>query len=470
MIKKLIAALFGLALFAIVAFVSCSRSPVDEHVNYAGEWNGLKAASMPYARATLKILGEDLPPLHSLDKLKEKFTTETDIRLDIDFKNHSKVIQSILVGSLSNEYQYDIVFVPHKETGKLVSTRSVFPLSRFATGRLRNPEFKPTEQFFQPFWEEVTSFKEEWYAMPLYLGGSIVVYRKDLLESAEEKARFAKQYDGAILEEPRTIDDWVRLAEFFYRPDQEPPLYGITLLLSEESLWYEWQSVLFALGGNVLDTKHGWEYGDIVLNSPQGVEAVEYYLKFARFCPPDAASASWGQGIAKLQAGATFMTLLQYDVVAEFENPEKTKLAGKFGYFLPRGKDGRKASQLESWVGFIPVSSKHPEAAWLLLQWMMGPEVQLQMHLEGNVSPRKSTYEDPRVRTMNPTRAILESLSCMTPKPTIPEADAIQDIITRKLQSALKGELAPKVALEKAAVEIEERLKGRARLRFPPTE
>lgn len=446
-----------------------TQRPTENVPELHGNWQGLEAASKPYAGATIRILGEDLPPLHSLDKLKDEFTRETGIKLELDFKNHSKVIQSILVGSLGNEYQYDVIFVPHKEMGKLVATKSVFPLSRFATGRLRDPSFQPADQFFQPFWNEVTMYEGEWYAVPLYLGGSIVVYRKDLLESPEEQARFAQKYDGAKLAEPKNIDEWLRLAEFFNRPQQDPPMYGITLLLSEESLWYEWQSVLFALGGNVLDSKHGWDYGDIVLNSPRGIEAVEYYKKFSRFCPPDAASTSWGQGIAKLQAGATFMALLQYDVVAEFENPEKTSLAGKFGYFLPVGKDGKEASQLESWVGFIPVTAKSPEASWLLLQWMMRPEIQLQMHLEGNVSPRKSTYDDARIKSLRPTPVILRSLHCMTPKPTIPEADAIQDIITRKLQMALQGTLSPNAALDEAAAEIEKRLRGRAQLKYPPS-
>jgi len=431
-------------------------------------WKDLATASKPYANSKLRILGEDLPPLHSLERLRSEFSGTAGVEIDIDFKNHSKVIQSILEGALSNEYKYDVIFVPHKELGRLVGTGSILPMSMFAgQPALKNPSFKPEEQFFQPFWTEVSTYKGEWYAMPLYLGGSVVVYRKDLIESPEEQERFRTAYPGAHLAEPTTLEEWRRLAEFFYRRNEDPPMYGITLLMSDESLWYNWQSILFAMNGNVLDAKHGWEYGDIVVNSPEAVAATDLYRELSKYCPPDASSYSWGLGIAKQQAGVSFMTLLQYDVVAEFEDPEKTQLAGKFGYFIPRTEAGDCASQLESWVAVIPASARHPEAAWLFLQWMMDKEVQLRMHLEGNISPRKSTYEDPRVQAMPATGAILESLDSMVPKPTIPEADAIQDIITRRLQSILAGSASTKDALDAAARDIEERLRGRAKLRYP---
>lgn len=453
------AVLVPFLLASLLLLGACGAETDSREVELPETWEGLSAAAAPFEGATLRILGEDLPPLHSLNRLKDRFTEATGIEVEVDFKNHSKVIQSILEGALRQDYQYDIIFVPHKEMGRLVETESVFPMERFASrAGLRDPEFQPREQFFQPFWTEVTSYRDTWYSMPLYLGGSVVVYRKDLVESEEEKERFARRYDGAELSEPETLEEWMRLAEYFYRPDRDPPLYGITLLMSDESLWYNWQSVLFALGGNVIDAEHGWEYGPVVVDSPQAVEATEVYERMAGYAPPDASSYSWGLGIAKQQAGVSFMTLLQYDVVAEFEDPEKTELAGNFGYFIPRTPDGGCASQLESWVGYIPVSSPAPEAAWLLLQWMMQEDVQLQMHLEGNVSPRRSTYEDPRVQEMAATPAILESLGCMTPKPTFPEAAAVQDILTRRLQSVLRDEQSAEEALAQAAREISRRL------------
>jgi multiple sugar transport system substrate-binding protein len=433
------------------------------------KWEGLQVASEPYRGATLKILGEDLPPLNSLNKLKEKFTDETGIKVEIDFKNHSKVIQSILEGALTKAYKYDIFFIPHKEMGKLVESKSVFPISLFSNNpSLRDTTFNSNTQFFQPFWTEVSSYNGEWYAFPLYLGGSVVVYRKDLLNSSVEKRKYSIKYKKE-LKEPTSIDDWKQLAEFFYRPNQSPPLYGISLLLSDESLWYEWQSVLFAMGGNVLDIKHGWEYGDIVVNSPNAVIATELYKWFSQFAPPDASTYSWGQGIAQQQAGTSFMTLLQYDVVSEFENSEKTKFAGKFGYFIPPSDLFNCGSQVESWVGFIPTSSKNPEASYLFLQWMMSENIQLSMHLEGNISPRISVYNNEQVQKLPYTNAILKSLTCMFPKPTIPEASAIQDIITRALQAFFSNRKTAKDALDDAALKIKERLGNKSKLKYPIT-
>lgn len=431
-------------------------------------WKDLETAAKPFGGRTIRILGEDLPPLHSLNRIQGEFKAKTQATLDIDFKNHSGVIQSVLAGALNRSYRYDIIFVPHKELGRLIEIKAIKAIdSIVANAALRDPSIQPTVQFFDPFWTEVATYRNNWYAVPLYLGGSIVVCRGDLVNAANEQNAFSKKYSGNNLSLPNNFAEWRRLAEFFYRPNATPPLFGIALLLSEESLWYEWQSVLFAFGGNVLDAKHSWEYGDIVVNSPQAIAATEAYYQLSKFCPPDASAYSWGLGIAKQQAGQNFMTLLQYDVVAEFEDPQKTALAGKFDYFLPVGPDGRRASQMESWVGVIPASARSPELSWLLLQWMMGPDIQLRMHLEGNVSPRKSTYDDPRVKAMRPTKTILESVPLMVPKPTIPEASAIQQILTRQLQQVMSGAQPAKVSLNRAAVEIGQRLGRRAKLRYP---
>ncbi len=448
-----------LGLLLLVVLASCGRgeAPVAPQ-----EWVNLSSAAAPYSGTTLRILGEDLPPLHSLNKLRSEFTDQTGISLEIDFKNHSRVIQSILEGAVSRDFSYDIIFVPHKELGRLIAVDAATPLSVLASNAsLRDPDFNPGEEFFEPFWTEVSTYQGRWYAMPLYLGGSIVVYRKDLLSSSDEAERYRQAFAGQELKEPETFDEWLRLAEFFHRPHHDPPLYGISLLMSDESLWYNWQSVLFSFGGDVIDAEHGWEYGEVVADSEAAIEATKAYKQLSTYAPPDAATYSWGLGITKQQAGVSFMTLLQYDVVAEFEDPNKTPFAGKFGYFVPRAVGGGCASQLESWVGFIPSTSTNAEAAWLLLQWMMGADVQLQMHLEGNISPRRSTYEDEAVMAMEPTPAILESLGCMTPKPTFPEATAIQDILTRKLQAVLRDELAAEQALSDAAALIRARLSAR---------
>jgi len=465
--RRVVLPVFLLA--ASVIMVACSADPSKPIQSQNRGWTDLRSAAAPYRGQVVRVLGEDLPPLHSLDTMRERFEESTGIRVEIDFKNHSRVIQSVLEGALRNGSDYDLIFVPHKELGRLDAVGAMRDLSQFAgNAALKDPAFDPKQQFFEPFWSEVTEYNGKWLAMPLYLGGSVIVYRKDLVEDEGERRRFAARYNGANLAGPRNPADLLRLAEFFNRPRSSPPMYGVSLLLSEESLWYEWQSILFAFGGNVLDTRHGWEYGDIVVNSPEAERATAFYRALSRYTPPDASSYSWGLGIAKQQAGVNFMTLLQYDVVAEFENPSKTKFAGRFGYELPRNESGRCSSQLESWVGFIPSATRSAEASWLLLQWMMAANVQLQMHLEGNVSPRKSTYDDAKVKAIPAVPTILESLTCMVPKPTIPEADAIQQILTRHLQAIMSEKTTPQRGLDAAAVEINGRLSGKAKLRFPP--
>ncbi len=85
----------------------------------------------------------------------------------------------------------------------------------------------------------------------------------------------------------------MQLAEFFTRPDDH--FYG-TYIQGKQglALWYEWLNFVYSFGGDILDTRHGWKYGDIVVNSPQNVAATEQYVKLIPFSPPDTLNYGWG--------------------------------------------------------------------------------------------------------------------------------------------------------------------------------
>ena len=110
-------------------------------------------------------------------------------------------------------------------------------------------------------------------------------YRKDMLNDPKNKREFKARYHRELAA-PTTWKEYMQLAEFFNRPREH--FYG-TYISGKQglALWYEWLNFVYSYGGNILDTQHGDEYGDIAINSPQNVAATEQYIKLIPFSPPD---------------------------------------------------------------------------------------------------------------------------------------------------------------------------------------
>ena len=71
------------------------------------------------------------------------------------------------------------------------------------------------------------------------------------------------------------------------------------------------------------------------------------------------------------------------------------RAAGKIAYTgLPIAEGGTKAVGIEGWNYLIPKGSKHPELAWLFLQWAMNNEVQKEQMFEGGEYERSLISAD----------------------------------------------------------------------------
>jgi len=91
------------------------------------------------------------------------------------------------------------------------------------------------------------------------------------------------------------------------------------------ALWYEWLNLIYSFGGNILDSRHGWEYGDVVINSPQNIAATEQYAKLIAFSPPDTLNYGWSEAQSGSAAGTRIHGSLWSDQAPLLENPAVSK-------------------------------------------------------------------------------------------------------------------------------------------------
>ena len=416
---------------------------------------------------TIRLAGDEWF-LNSLTKTQMfgVFEKQTGIHVQVIEENDRKIMAALDRSGKPEDALLDVIVVRHRLLGQLVQKSQVVPIDAFlADASLRDPDFNPQQQLFSRWWRELSSYQDHTYGFPFTGLTTFLCYRKDLLDDPVNRRNFQARYHRE-LKPPANWQEYTQLAEFYTRPDEH--FYG-TYIQGKQSLalWYEWLNLIYAFGGNILDTQHGWEYGDIVVNSPQNVAATQQYVSEIAFSPPDTLTYGWDQAQSALQQGHVFMGLLWSDQAPFLEDPKVSKVAGKIAYSVIPSNSGKAFSQLEGLTYLIPKESKHAREAYRFLEWVMSDAVQVQQMLHGSSSARESAYDNPEIRALPYSSAFLASLPVAIPKPSIPESDEMTQATVRHLSEIVSGRATAQGGLDNLALELQRTLGEKARLRYP---
>ncbi len=258
------------------------------------------------------------------------FEQKTGIHVELTYQSDREIMKHLDQGLKAGDSGYDIVVMRHQLLGALVQKNQVQPIdSLMKDPDVHDSGFNPEQQLFPNWWKELSSYGDHTYGFPFTGLTVFTCYRKDLLDDPETKRQFRAKYHREIAP-PTSWAEYTELAEFFNRPKDK--FYGTYISGKQgQALRYEWLNFVYSFGGNVLDARHGWEYGDIVVNSPQNVAATVQYKKLVASSPPDTLSYGWNEAQAALQQGHAFMGLLWSDQAHFLEDPAVSKVAGKIG-------------------------------------------------------------------------------------------------------------------------------------------
>jgi ABC-type glycerol-3-phosphate transport system substrate-binding protein len=316
--------------FGAVASIALSLGLAGE----AGAWS-LEEAAAPYKGATIRTIGESLPPLEAMEKLKHKFEERTGIKVVIEQYEHSEAVNKVMLDLNSRRGRYDFILQPHRELGRFVANGHLAPIEQFMNDpKLRDPDFKPEEVLYQGLWKEISWYEGKAYGFPFTALTMYLWYRADLLEDPEEQAGFKAKY-GYDMQVPATWDQYRDLAEWFTRPDQG--FYGTAIQgKRHEALWYEWLNFLYSFGGDMMDAKSGSECGPIIVNSPEAVASLDYYKGLVKYSPSDTLNYFWDDVMVAMQQGKAFEMIMWNDATYAVEDPSQSTVSGKMGF----GQDG----------------------------------------------------------------------------------------------------------------------------------
>ena len=359
------------------------------------------------------------------------FTKDTGIKADVQSAPIPDVQQQEILDLSSGAGNLDVITTLNQWVGSI------------------NPQLEPLDALMQQDNVDPSSFvpglldlfktNGKITALPVRVGGRVLVYRTDLLKEAG-------------IEPPKTYAELKAAAEKLTTPDH----YGLLFNLGQDSHMLDsWSTVMLDYGGQFLD-----DQGKAAFNSKAGVDSLQYILDLykAKVIPPDAIEMDDSGLITAMQQGRGAMAVAFSGWFGTMIDPKTSKVGDKLAvapmpYAEGAGFTDQGPSLLSVWALGVSSKGKNKDAAWTLIKYLSDPAVAKKMGVEFANGPTiQSVFTDPDYVKANPAAPdILKALSGGRSQPPIPEWASIATILQQQVSKAIVGDLTPQQALDEAA-------------------
>lgn len=269
------------------------------------------------------------------------------------------------------------------------------------------------------------------YGAPWYVDTRVLFYRRDLLKQA------------GIHEFPRT---WAQWSETLRRLKDRGPAGSHPILLALN----EWEPpVILAVQRGAGLLRERAQFGDF--GSPAFREAFAFYLEFFRRGHAPAAGAGRLANLYQDFARGEFAMFLSGPwSLGELGRRMPPRLRDSWMTAPLPGPDAQQPGVSLAGGASLVVSSRsrHPRAAWALIEFLCEPAQQLAFfRLSGDLPARRSAWLDPLLADDPRIGAFRQQLDHVAATPKIPEWERIAATISRYGEAVIRGGMTTDEAL-----------------------
>ncbi|MCL4288867.1 MAG: extracellular solute-binding protein [Thermoleophilia bacterium] len=199
----------------------------------------------------------------------------------------------------------NLIQMDYHSTGTLAEAGLIIPLTEWVDAYQPDWDDPETGYIGAPLTTQAFNYYNgEPYAVAQDGDLQVFYVRKDLFEDSKEQADFKAKY-GYDLAPPKTWDEHRDMAEFFHRPDQG--LFGATDLRSPAWGWINFVH-RYVSTANPVQFYFDDEMNPLV-NSEQGLKALNDLIETTKFGSPDALTWTWEQQYPNWGARGAAMTV-----------------------------------------------------------------------------------------------------------------------------------------------------------------
>ena len=402
---------------------------------------------------TLTIAWAEWDPANFLVELSKDFTKETGIQVVVDQIPWGQFETKVFTAFAAKASTYDIVVGDSQWLGRGAVGKHYMELTDWMKTNNIDTGISPLAL---KYLGEYPKGSRKYYAVPAEGDANGFAYRKDLFEDTREKESFKAKY-GYELGVPETYDQLRDIAEFFHRPQNDPPLYGVALFLGKDydSIAMGFQQVMWSFGASYGDEKTYKVEG--ILNSDAGVKALEFYVDLAKFTPPGSENYYWNECLTAFQQGKVAVAMDFFAFFPGLTIKEKSPYTDTTGFFASPGQVGPDG-KLRRYISIggqgmsVSMYSKRQEEALEFIKWFCKDENQLKWAKLGGIATAKNVLESEEFLKMsayNP--AFVESMKYLKDFWAVPEYAELLSKCQEHWNAAVTGQETPKESMDNVA-------------------
>ena len=375
----------------------------------------------------------------TLQKVKDAFEKKTGIELVFDIYAQDEYMNKRLIDVSSGSGTFDVIMAD-STTFQYANAGWIEDLTPY----FDNPDLVNKEKYNLDdiaFLNNYT-FDNKVYGIPVSGETQIVFYRKDIFEQEN-------------LTPPTTMEELYEVAKKL-KTDDRP---GVLVRGQKIHTVGNSSGFVFCWGEKMVDD---WTAPTKALfNTPNAVEALSFYAQLAReFGPPGIGNYTWYECVSDFQQGKAPMYVEMSVFMGQFEDPDKSLVAGKVGYApMPAGPAGSRPAGL-AWAIAMSSASQNKDAAFLFMAWATSPEAMVDIAMEGGITTRGSVLDNPALAQKYPAdwlNAVKQGYSVPVPKvfPLMSKAEEYLDTVGGAVNSMILGQGDPQTLLDEAAAKTD---------------
>lgn len=377
---------------------------------YRKTWAAVLCGTMLGGFASTSAQAEDITlcwaawdPANALVELSKDFTAETGIGMKFEFVPWPNFADRMLNELNSGGKLCDLLIGDSQWIGGGAENGHYVKLNDFFEAEgISMDDFAPATVYAYSTWPKGTP---NYWALPAMGDANAWFYRKDWFSKPEIQEAFKAEY-GRDLAPPQTQRELMEIARFFQgREIDGQTRYGINIFTERgsEGITMGATGALYAWGFKYENTPGKYDMEGAV-NSPEAVEALEFYKELYKCCTAPGYTDSYMQeSLDSFKSGQVAMAMNWF---AFFPGLYKDEQVGgdKIGFFV-NPKQNVEASTLGGQgISVISYSDKKDEAL-KYIKWFAQPAVQAKWWSLGGYSAHNSVLNDPGFKDSQPFAA-----------------------------------------------------------------
>jgi multiple sugar transport system substrate-binding protein len=405
---------------------------------------GFLVAGCSKKEATLSLwIGGAPEEVNYLDSLVGKFEARTGYHVNVVRQptDSDQRRQGLVIPLRSRQADPDVFLMDVAWVGQFIQSGWLEPLEKYY-GPQSGDSLRP---YFQRVLHQVDIYRSQLYALPLYVDGGLLYYRKDLLE----------KYGHA--QPPQTWDELRRWSQKIQDAERKtnPDFYGFVWQGAQyEGLVCDFLEFSASAGGGIVEDRK------IDLNRPPNVEALQFMRDLIyeyKISPPNTYTEMKEEEVRRWFQRGNALFERNWPYAWKLHQSADSPIKDKIGVAeLPHFDDHNSASALGGWHIGISRFSDNKEKAWELIQYFVSYQTQKKLALILGWNPgRSDIYSDAEVLAQMPHLAKLQDVFRLAvARPDVPYYSQISAVIQRYTNQCLADKIGAAEALKEMQIQI----------------